>query len=113
MSDFARKRHFSFIINSKASSKLANLTFASESGMLELTEVPSYGADKLCSSLNLLELAFCLRARGEITMSHNGGLGKGPAIIPSSISKLIFSKAASGLFRTDREFFDTIDLDSP
>ena len=61
--------------------------------MFSFTELPSYGAERLCSNLTLREFFFCLSARGEVLNTSKGGALNGPAIRPTEISSLIFAIA--------------------
>lgn len=60
-------------------------------GMLKLTDVLSYGYDKLWSNLYLPRSDFSLIARGDDLKSGNGGFENGPSILPKDFSAWSFS----------------------
>jgi len=82
----------------------AYVTLESNVSILKLTAEKSYGADKLCKSLNLVLSFFCIIDKGETLKNLKGAYLKGPAKRPKDNSELIFSVTAVGCNLVDLLF---------
>ena len=71
--------------------------------MKEFTELPR-GADRLCISLYSPGVDFGITARGLTLNVSNGGILKGPAILPIFISLFNFVFTTSQLYLVESEF---------
>lgn len=80
------------------------VTFENSLGILLLTDLSSYGYDKLCNNLNFPVFPFSLTASGDDLKLSNGGLVNGPAILFDFSSFSNFASTISGEVIADIEF---------
>ena len=80
-------------------------------GIFKLTELSSYGNDKLCKRRYLPGVDFSLRARGNTL--KRGIVLKGPAICSNESSCWIFERATLMLAWMVGEFFENSGVSGP